>query len=286
MPTGAFTSYLDVAQMVLYAFWIFFAGLIIYLRREDKREGYPLESDRSGRVKVVGFPPMPKPKTFVLPHGGGIVVAPRDEAPEKVNATPLAPWPGAPLVPNGDPMLAGVGPGACPEREDVPDLTFEGEPKIVPMRVAKDFSVAEKDIDPRGLPVVGADGEMGGTVKDIWVDAAEPQIRYLEVALPAVNPEEPEEEESAPEGEAAPEAAATPKKKPSAPQTVLLPMNFARVDRKRRQIKVKSILGRHFVDVPKLSKPNQVTLREEDKICAYYAGGHLYAKPTRAEALL
>ena len=34
------------AQVVLYAFWIFFAGLILYLRREDKREGYPLESDR------------------------------------------------------------------------------------------------------------------------------------------------------------------------------------------------------------------------------------------------
>jgi photosynthetic reaction center H subunit len=52
MKTGAVTSYIDVAQIALYAFWIFFAGLIFYLRREDKREGYPLESDRSGRVRV------------------------------------------------------------------------------------------------------------------------------------------------------------------------------------------------------------------------------------------
>ncbi len=36
-------AYLDVAQVTLYVFWIFFGCLIYYLRREDKREGYPLE---------------------------------------------------------------------------------------------------------------------------------------------------------------------------------------------------------------------------------------------------
>ena len=50
--TGAITQYIDVAQIVLYVFWFFFAGLIWYLRREDKREGYPLESDRSDSVRV------------------------------------------------------------------------------------------------------------------------------------------------------------------------------------------------------------------------------------------
>ena len=70
MSTGAITSHIDVAQVVLYAFWIFFAGLIIYIRREDKREGYPLESDRSGSIKVQGFPAMPEPKSYRLPHGG------------------------------------------------------------------------------------------------------------------------------------------------------------------------------------------------------------------------
>ena len=69
MPTGAITGYIDVAQIVLYAFWVFFAGLIFYLRREDKREGYPLESDRSGRVMVQGFPAMPSSKTFLMADG-------------------------------------------------------------------------------------------------------------------------------------------------------------------------------------------------------------------------
>ena len=30
----------------------------------------------------------------------------------------------------------------------------------------------------------------------------------------------------------------------------------------------------------------QITLQEEDKICAYYGGGHLYATPERAEPLI
>ena len=188
--TGAITGYFDVAQIVLYAFWIFFAGLIIYLRREDKREGYPLESDRV-HVKVVGFPGLPEPKSFVLPHGGGTRYAPREEPRETIKATPIAPWPGAPLQPIGDPMLAGVGPGSFANRPDVPDLTFEGTPKIIPMRVATDYAVAHQDLDPRGLPVLGADDVVGGRVKDIWVDQSEPQIRYLEVALPLAAEPEP-----------------------------------------------------------------------------------------------
>jgi hypothetical protein len=63
METGAITSYIDVAQVVLYAFWIFFAGLIYYLHQEDKREGYPLLSDRSDRVVVQGFPPFQHPRS-------------------------------------------------------------------------------------------------------------------------------------------------------------------------------------------------------------------------------
>ena len=90
METGAITGYIDVAQVVLYGFWIFFAGLVIYLRREDKREGYPLESDRSEHVKVQGFPGIPEPKSFEL-RDGRIVYAPRVENPEGIiSAKPSA----------------------------------------------------------------------------------------------------------------------------------------------------------------------------------------------------
>ena len=38
-------------------------------------------------------------------------------------------------------MLAAVGPGAYAQRADVPELSLEGEPKIVPMRTRSDFSI-------------------------------------------------------------------------------------------------------------------------------------------------
>jgi photosynthetic reaction center H subunit len=250
MQTGGITQYIDVAQLVLYAFWIFFAGLIFYLRREDKREGYPLETDRrDGRVTVQGFPAIPRPKTFLLPHGG-TQVAPRAETPLPVRAEPVGGWPGAPLEPTGDPMADGVGPAAYAMRADAPDVTIDGRPKIVPLRVATDFTVEMRDPDPRGMDVVGADGEAAGIVRDLWVDRSETLVRYLEVEL-------------------------------AAGRRVLLPVNFARVNGNRRLVKVESILARQFANVPATKSPDHVTFREEDRITAYYGGGHLYAEPSR-----
>jgi photosynthetic reaction center H subunit len=249
------TTTIDVASVAIWTFWIFFAGLIFYLRREDKREGYPLESERSPHIKVQGFPAIPAPKTFILPHGQGTRQAPRERAPETVNASPTAPWLGAPLTPNGDPMLARVGPGACPMRDNEPDLTFEGEKKIVPLRVAKDFSIAEGDADPRGMEVLGADDQRAGTIADVWVDRSEPQIRYLEVAT-------------------------------AGGKNVLVPMGFARIRKAARQVKVHAILASQFANVPVLSNPDSITLREEDQVSSYYGGGKLYATPDRTEPFL
>lgn len=58
----SFSNNVDFAQVMIYAFWIFFAGLVYYLRREDKREGYPLVSSRG---PVNGFPMTPGPKQFI-----------------------------------------------------------------------------------------------------------------------------------------------------------------------------------------------------------------------------
>ena len=83
--------------MVLYAFSIL-RRPDFYLRREDRREGYPLESEVSG-VGGKGFLLIPKPKEFLLAHGGS-VFAPRDEAPREINAEKTELWPGAPLAPS------------------------------------------------------------------------------------------------------------------------------------------------------------------------------------------
>ncbi|MBI3348540.1 MAG: photosynthetic reaction center subunit H [Burkholderiales bacterium] len=251
MQTGAITGYIDVAQLVLYAFWIFFAGLIYYLHSENKREGYPLESDRSRSITVQGWPAVPEAKTYRLANGDTVQVPNQ----RRDNQPPLhdGAYRGSPLQPTGDLLLAGVGPGSWSDRADVADMTYEGLPKIVPLRVAEGFGVAHQDVDPRGLPVLGDDGAEGGRVVDLWVDRSEMLFRYLEVEVKGGG-------------------------------RVLLPMNFARVE--QRAIRVKSILSHQFARVPRTHAADQVTLLEEEKIMAYYGAGTLYATPDRQEPLL
>ena len=149
MESGALTESIDVAQVVLYVFWIFFAGLILYLRKEDKREGYPLVSDRSDHILVQGFPAMPEPKAFALAEGGHYY-APHDESdPRPIAARPIASFPGAPLAPTGDGMAAGVGPGSVAIRPDRPETLVSGEPRVRPLAFARDFDVAPGRRDPR-----------------------------------------------------------------------------------------------------------------------------------------
>lgn len=262
MSKGEITSYIDVAQVVLYLFWFFFAGLIVYLLRENKREGYPLVGDAGGRFKIEGFPSVPKPKTFLLPHGGTKVRPGAETDKRPLAAAPIAKFPGAPLSPTGNPMLDGVGPAAWAERAETCDLTVDGKPRIVPLRAAPDFHLEARDPDPRGMVVKGADGLSAGKVADVWVDRSEALIRYFEVELNTP---------AATAGEAATKS------------RVLLPHNFARIDGRRREVKVNSILAKHFAQVPRLAAPDQVTRREEDRVCAYYGGGTLYATPQRAE---
>ncbi len=252
---GSITGYIDVAQVTLYVFWAFFAGLIYYLHRESKREGYPLQSDQPGRRPVEGVPAMPAPKTYLLPHGG-TQVSPRQEHDKRpIMAAPSSGAPGAPLVPTGDPMRDGVGPAAWAERSDKPDLTVGGKPRIVPLRRAEGYAIEGRDPDPRGMKVIGADKKQAGTVLDAWVDMSECLIRYLEVDA-------------------------------GGSRTILLPINFAAIDGRMRQVKVTAILAGQFANVPTTQEPDQVTRREEDRICGYYGGGTLYATPQRAEPLL
>jgi len=255
MQSGA---YLDVAQVTLYVFWVFFAGLILYLRREDKREGYPLDSTSLGGGVVQGFPEMPDTKTYLL-SGGHTATLPnhkndRQDAP----VAPSAPWPGAPLEPTGNPMLDGVGPGSYANREDVPELTVDNVPAIVPLRLTPATTLEPRDPDPRGMQVVGADGEVGGVVSDVWVDRAEALIRYLEVQVT----------------------------KNGATRGVLVPLPFAIVSRRRELVTVDAILGSQFADVPPTASLDQVTKLEEDKIVGYFGAGTLYATPKRQEPLL
>ena len=188
MGTGAITGYIDVAQIVLYIFWIFFFGLVYYLQMESKREGFPLETAYpNGDIQYSsGFVMSPTPKTFLLEHGEAVSYPNDKVSPQTLHAQPLYRYAGSPLVPTGNPMVDGVGPGAYADRADVPDAMWHGEAKIIPLRAAEGFGVAANDVDPRGLPVLGGDDEVGGTVVDLWIDKMEMMFRYLEVAVTVV----------------------------------------------------------------------------------------------------
>ncbi len=252
---------IDLVEIIFTLFWLFFAGLIIYIRSEDKREGYPLVSDRSdraSRVPVVGFPAPGAAKDFHTEHHG-VITAPRAE-PSQANiaAQPAGRYPGAPLIPTGNPLVDGVGPASYSNRADVPDLTLHGEPRIVPMRVAKAFVVEGRDPDPRGMDVIGGDGKVAGVVADLWVDLAEPMIMFLETDLGAEHGN----------------------------RHVMVPMGFCRVKGTQRQVEVKNLYAHQFVDAPAIASPDQITLLEEDKIYGYFAGGKLYAHPSRQEPII
>jgi len=253
MGTGAITQYVDVAQLVLYAFWVFFFGLIYYLVRENHREGYPMETDGHARGKITGWP-VPAPKTYLLHDGTQVTVPDLNKGEPANNSEPNHSWIGAPLVPTGNPLLAGVGPGAYANRADVPEPDEHGKPKIVPLRLAAGFGVARQDRDPRGMPVVGADGVTGGMVKDLWVDQMERAFRFLEIEVPG------------------------------AARNVLVPMLFVRIG--RDSVKVEAVLGAQIAQAPVTRNPEQVTMLEDEKIGAFYAAGTLYATQERAEALV
>lgn len=258
------SSYFDIAQLTLYLFWIFFAGLILHIRREDHREGFPLVSDLPGRVPLeeTGLN-MPKPKTFLL-NDGTKAIAPRQEMPEaEPKATPAASFPGAPLEPTGDPMIDGVGPASYAMRREIPDVVWEtGQPRIVPTRVDPSFSVAEEDINPVGLDVLGCDGEVAGKAVECWMDRSETVLRFVEVAVASNN------------------------RHVLLPATMMVIASSEKRGVKTHQIKVRAITAAQFANVPGLANPDQITRREEDRIYGYYAGGTLYATPDRAEPLL
>lgn len=242
---------IDLVEILFTGFWIFFIGLVLYLHRESKREGYPLVSDRSDSITVQGFPSMPSPKTYHL-EGGRTVTAPRNEgADTDFQAKPAAAHPGAPLDPTGDPLLARFGPGAWSKRPDIFETTLEGKPRIVPLRVADGFHVDAKDTDPRGLPVIAADGEKVGEVSDVWIDLAEPQIYFLEVATSG--------------------------------GSKMVPFGFAEMS--SGSVRVNALYSHQWANVPEIASPNQITLLEEDKIMGYFGGGLMFADDQRGEPL-
>lgn len=247
---------LDVTELVFLTFVLFFFGLVVYLRREDRREGYPLEDETTGRLDTPGGVLLDAgPKTFLMPHGRGIVSTPT-KGRERVElpATRTFRAAGAPYVPTGNPLVDGLGPAAWADRANHPDLDAEGHNRIVPIALAPHITINPRDPDPRGYSVIAADGQVAGKISDIWVDRAEHVIRYLEVDTGAAK--------------------------------VLAPMGTASVQARKGQVVIDAINAADFAGVPGLAAADRITFYEEERVMAYYGGGYLYANAARQDPLI
>jgi len=249
----------DLAFISLYLFWGFFILLVLYLQRESNREGFPLVPNVQyrGRFKPGKMREGEAQKKFRTKHP----VPPHPPEPDLTGKVmrEARPVPGSPLIPIGNPMQDGVGPAAYADRNDAPDLMFDtDQPKIVPLRVANDFYIAEESPDPRGYWVVGTDGKVAGTVIDAWVDRSDVLIRYWEVEVQAA----------------------------SGLRRVLVPATLVTLDTAKRQINLDSVRAVQIGEAPGIAGTDRITLREEDRLQAYFASGHMYATPYRSEPLL
>jgi len=257
MNHGNIVGTIDAAQIAMILFIGFFIALVFWLRREDRREGYPLEDAITGRRLSEGGPlSAARPKTFRLPFGRGSVVAPlrpsEGREPVDISAKRRENFGGAPYSPVGDVFAAGVGPGSYANRAQWADQDAHGLPRIVPMGVVPEITVAKVSTDPRGLPVYGADGAKAGTVVDLWVDRAEHMVRYLAVDTGS--------------------------------KTVLAPMPMAVV--RKNAVIISAINGADFAGAPFPADPGQISRYEEERVVAYFGTGYLYANADRQEPLI
>lgn len=264
--TLGFSEHIDIALVVLYAFWIFFFALIFYLRREDRREGYPLEVEVTGKTQTDSALWVPKPKIWSLP-GGERKQAPQAETNEpEFHGRRISRLDGAPYEPVGDPLANGFGPAAYALRDDVPDMTGYGDIKIVPLRVFEEMDVLSGDVDPRGLSVYARDGEVVGTISDLWVDRSESMIRYYEIELATTGQSSDDEDDGSAAG-------SRRVLSPYAMTTLVFGNVFSRA---KPYARISSLDADQFADIPLTASSDQITRLEEDRISAFFAGGQFF----------
>jgi photosynthetic reaction center H subunit len=258
MKTAYIVGSIDVAEITLWAFFLFFVALVFWLQREGRREGYPLEDELTGHLESEGgFLSMATPKLFRLPFGRGIVSYPlpagEGREPVDIAAKRFEHFHGAPYVPTGNPLVDGVGPASFANRAKWADQDAHGRARIVPLATDEHISVWSGNRDPRGMQVIAADGKVAGTVTDLWIDRAEHQVRYLQVET-------------------------------TSGKTVLAPMAMASVS--AAGVSIDAINAADYDAVPQLASATEITRYEEERVIGYFGGGYLYANAGRQEPIL
>ncbi len=111
MQAGAITQYIDVAQAAWWLSFLAFIGIVLLLRREDQREGYP--KDNLGLQPLAGPMSLPPSRPMLRLDGSATAQPHHDPAPP-VRAHPQFRFAGGPLVPDGNPLTAALGRAPTP----------------------------------------------------------------------------------------------------------------------------------------------------------------------------
>lgn len=238
------TQHIDLAQIAFWVFFLLFLGMVWFLRRNDKREGYPMYASPFTRQRLLGFPLPPPPHTYVLNEGG------RTDTPHLYQqagprAEPFRRFDGTPYTPVGNPLTACLGPGAWVMRRDEPMMTEKHEPVLKPLRELDDWTIAAGETDPRGMTVFDWRWRGVGRVHDIWVDRAIRIIRLLEIDLDGGG-------------------------------RVLTPIYHTNINEKRREVRVTALQAHQFPGIPMPAQDNLITAREDERLNAYFAAGRFY----------
>lgn len=238
------TQYIDLPQAAFWVFFLLFVGMCLYLRRNDKREGYPMYASPFTPQRLLGFPLPPPPHTYLL-NEGGTTDTPHLYEQAGPRGTPFRKFDGTPYTPSGNPLTACLGPGAWVMRRDEPMQTEKHEPVLKPLRELEDWWIDEDETDPRGMTVFDWRWHPVGRVHDIWVDRAIRIMRLLEVELHDGS-------------------------------RVLVPIYHTNINERTREIHVTSLHAHQFHGIPMPARDNLITAREDERLNAYFAAGRFY----------
>ena len=245
---GVISSQLDIPTIAFWVFVLFFVGLVFWLQRESKREGYPLRASPFTPEQMDGFPPPPaQPRTYIL-NEGGTTQAPHYYPQVPFHAAPVHRFDGTPLTPLGNPLLAGIGPGSWVRKRNEPALTERGDLLLQPLRLLPEWSVLRLDADPRGMAVLDWRLNPVGHVSELWIDRGIKIIRFLEVELDAS----------------------------LGAKHVLVPIFHTDIREAPRRVRVTALWAHQFIDIPMPATPDLITGQEEERLNAYFTAGQFF----------
>ena len=303
---GQISNQLDIPTLAFWVFALFFVGLVFWLQRESKREGYPLKASPFTTELLDGFPPPPAGELTYILNEGGTTDAPHFYEQPPTHSRPMHQFDGTPFRPLGNPLLAAIGPGSWVMKKDVPALTERGDRLLEPLRAMHEWSIERQDADPRGMAVFDWRWNEVGRVVDVWIDRGIKIIRMLEVELrddlragyvPGSAPRNATDGVlgGAPEGVPGDvpgsvaghvQGSMPGNVQGSMPGNVLVPIYHTEIREKSRRVRVTSLWAHQFADVPMPATLGEITGQEEERLNAYYSAGFFYrADPLTAPPL-